>query len=113
MVPKRLCGLRNQSTSTPSSATRFITPLAPMMEVFTAPERISTPTTTTKIWKPSRSSGGPGQVHGEAAEQVVDVLAAHRVGNDHDREQRDHAGAEHRVDAHDVAGVRAGSSSSG
>ena len=59
VLPKRLCGLRNQSSSTPSSATRFITPLAPMIEVFTAPDRISTPTVTTKMWKQSSSSGGP------------------------------------------------------
>ncbi len=56
VVPKRLCGLRNQASSTPSSATRFSTPLAPMIDVFTAPERINTPTITTKMWKPSRSS---------------------------------------------------------
>ena len=30
-------------------------PVAPMIEVLTAPERISTPTNTTKIRKPSRS----------------------------------------------------------
>jgi len=49
VVPKRLCGARNQGTSTPSSATRFSTPLAPMMDVFTAPARIKPPTMTTKM----------------------------------------------------------------
>ena len=73
-MPKRLCGLRNQSSSTPSSATRFRTPLAPIMEVFTAPERISTPTTTTKTWNSQPQQFGPGQVHGQSAEQIVDVL---------------------------------------
>ncbi len=52
---ERLCGLRNQGTSTPSSATRFSTPLAPMIEVFTAPARINPPTITTKMWNPRRS----------------------------------------------------------
>ena len=79
VVPKRLCGLRNQSSSTPSSARRFSTPLAPMIEVFTAPERISTPTTTTKTWKPKPEQGRAGQMHRQAAEQVIDVLSAHVV----------------------------------
>ncbi len=55
VVPYLRCGLRNQGSRTPSSATRFSTPLAPMMDVFTAPDRISPPTITTKMWKPSRS----------------------------------------------------------
>ena len=59
VVPKRRCGFWNQGSSTPSSATRFITPLAPMMDVLTAPERINTPTITTKMWKASLSSSGP------------------------------------------------------
>ena len=78
MVPKRLCGLRNQSSSTPSSATRFITPLAPIMDVFTAPERISTPTITTKIWNSQPQQLRARQVHREAAQQVVDILRRDR-----------------------------------
>ena len=47
-----------------------------MMEVFTAPERISTPTITTKMWNTQPQQFRPGQMHRQAAEQVVDVLAA-------------------------------------
>ena len=46
-----------------------------------------------------------GQVHGETAQQVVDVLPAHAVRDDHHREHRNHTGAEHGVDAHQVAGI--------
>ena len=52
-------GLRNHGTSTPSSATRFNTPFAPMMEVFTAPARIRPPTKTTNMWKIKRTMYGP------------------------------------------------------
>ena len=59
VVPKRTCGLRNQSGSTPSSATRLSTPLEPMIEVLTAPDRIRKPTTTTKPLSNSRAVTGP------------------------------------------------------
>ena len=36
-MPYRGCGLRNQSGSTPSSDTRFSTPLEPTIAVLTAP----------------------------------------------------------------------------
>ena len=47
VVPNRWCGFRNHSGKTPSSATRFKTPFAPMIAVFTAPDKINTPTRTT------------------------------------------------------------------
>ena len=59
VVPKRLCGLRNQSVSTPSSDTRFSTPFDPTIAVFTAPARIRKPTTTTNAWNARRSGSGP------------------------------------------------------
>ena len=46
------------------------------MAVFTAPERISVPTTTTKMWKTSRATNGPVQAHGQAADQVLEDIAA-------------------------------------
>ena len=49
-------GARNHSGSTPSSATRFNTPFDPMMAVFTAPARISVPTSTTNPWNISFST---------------------------------------------------------
>ena len=59
VVPNFLCGLRNHSVSTPSSDTRFRTPLEPMMEVLMAPERIRKPTTTTKTRKTTFRTCGP------------------------------------------------------
>ena len=45
-----------------------------MIDVFTAPDRIRTPTITTNTWKASRKQLRPGQMHREAAEQIFDVL---------------------------------------
>ena len=59
VVPNWWCGCRNQSGSTPSSATRLSTPFEPMIAVFTAPDRISVPTSTTKPWNSRRSGSGP------------------------------------------------------
>src|ERR1035438_727677 len=47
------------SGSTPSSATRLSTPLEPMMAVFTAPDKIRVPTSTTKAWNSRRTDIGP------------------------------------------------------
>src|ERR1019366_4125568 len=49
--------------------------------------------------------GRSGEVHGEPAEQVVDVLPARGVGDDHDGEHGDETGAEDGIDAYQVAGV--------
>src|SRR5581483_3261798 len=46
-----------------------------------------------------------GQVAGQSAEKVVDVLTPHGIRDDHAGKKRDYAGAEHRVDTNDVAGV--------
>ena len=46
----------------------------------------------------------PAEIHGQAADQVVEVLGALRIGNDHAGEHRDHAGADHRVPADDIGG---------
>jgi hypothetical protein len=51
--------LRNQSVSTPSSATRISTPVEPIMEVLMAPERMRKPTSTTKMRKAMRQNIGP------------------------------------------------------
>ena len=101
-MPNRRCGLRNQSTSTPSSATRFSTPLAPMIDVFTAPDRISAPTITTKTWKPSRSSCGPARFIARPPIRLSYVVLPDAVGDDHHGEQRDQPGRDHRVGADDV-----------
>src|SRR5258707_280188 len=61
LVPNRLCGCRNHALSTPSSETRFSTPLEPTMAVFTAPARIRVPTTTTKPWNIRRTINGPSR----------------------------------------------------
>ena len=58
-MPNLVCGLRNQSVSTPSSATRISTPVEPIMEVLMAPERIRKPTSTTKMRKAMRQNKGP------------------------------------------------------
>ena len=39
------------------------------------------------------------QMHRETAQQVVHVLRTHRIRDDHSGEQRDHTGADQRVDA--------------
>ena len=59
VVPYFGCGLRNQSGRTPSSATRLSTPFEPMIAVFTAPERIRTPTPTTSALRQSFAQCGP------------------------------------------------------
>ena len=58
-VPNLGCGFKNQSGSTPSSETRFSTPLDPTIAVLTAPERIRKPTMTTTPFKISRAHCGP------------------------------------------------------
>ena len=84
-----MCGLRNQSVSTPSSDTRFSTPFEPTIAVFTAPARIRKPTTTTNAWNTSRSAERADHVHREAGDQVVVELRPHGVGDDRDREEAD------------------------
>ncbi len=59
VVPKVRCGLRNQRGRTPSSATRFSTPLAPTIDVLTAPARIRDPTPTTRVLSASLAHRGP------------------------------------------------------
>src|SRR5450759_5099161 len=49
--------------------------------------------------------GRSGEVHGEPTEEVVDVLPARGVGDDHDGEHGDETGAEDGIDAYQVAGV--------
>ena len=71
LVPNRGCGLRNQSVSTPSSATRISTPVEPIIEVLMAPERIRKPTSTTKMRKAMRQNMRADHVHGQAGDQVV------------------------------------------
>ena len=84
------CGFWNQSGRTPSSATRLSTPLEPMIAVFTAPDRIRQPTTTTKALSSSFGPVGPDDVHRQAADQVVGVLRhAHVVGDEHHRQEGD------------------------
>ena len=97
-VPNFGCGCRNQSGSTPSSETRFSTPFDPTMAVFTAPERISVPTTTTNTWNASRATNGPVQTHRQAADQVLEELRPYGVRNDHHREERNQRGEHHAVD---------------
>ncbi len=41
---------------------------------------------------------GPDQVHGDAADQVGEIIGANLVGNDHDREERNQRGEEQAVD---------------
>ena len=71
MVPNLRCGLRNQSSRTPSSATRFSTPFTPMSEVFTAPARISTPTIDDEDVEAELEHVRPGEIHHQAADHVV------------------------------------------
>ena len=102
VVPYLRCGLRNQSSRTPSSATRFSTPLTPISEVFTAPARISTPTITTNTWKPSFSSWRSGEIHHQAADHVVVIAGARGIGDDHHRQDGDQPGADDGIGADDV-----------
>src|SRR5208283_4171365 len=97
LVPNLWWGWRNQSGSTPSSATRLSTPLEPMMAVFTAPDRIKVPTSTTKAWNSSHRHR-PHQEHGESADQVVQELLPRAVRNDHHREEGDQRREQHAVD---------------
>ena len=59
LVPNFGCGLRNQSVSTPSSATRISTPVDPIIDVLIAPDRIRNPTNTTKMRNTTRQNIGP------------------------------------------------------
>ena len=59
VVPYFGCGFKNESGITPSSETRFNTPLEPTIAVFTAPERIRNPTPTTRAFSASRAQSGP------------------------------------------------------
>ena len=57
------------------------------MAVFTAPaknQRADQPRRTVKD-EPQRER--PDQIHGQPADQIVQEFAAHRVGNDHHREE--------------------------
>ena len=74
VVPNLLCGLRNQSSSTPSSATRFRTPLAPMIDVFTAPRQNQRAHHHDESVEHEPQQLRPGQVHRQAADQVVGVV---------------------------------------
>ena len=56
---------------------RFSTPFAPTIDVFCAPARISTPTSTTKPWKASFGQSVPPE-HGDAANQVSEILRTGR-----------------------------------
>src|ERR1700722_9590282 len=58
LVPNLRWGLRNQSVSTPPSATRISTPVEPIMEVLMAPDKIRNPTMTTKIRNAMRQNMG-------------------------------------------------------
>ena len=58
-MPNRRWGFRNQSGRTPSSETRFKTPLEPTIAVLTAPERIRKPTNTTSAFNDNRAQYGP------------------------------------------------------
>src|SRR5581483_7637992 len=49
--------------------------------------------------------GRSGEMRSQAAQQVVDVLAADRIRNNHPREQRDETRAEHGVNTNNVAGI--------
>ena len=95
-VPKRRCGWRNQCGRMPSSETRFRTPLEPTMAVLTAPASIKMPTTTTNARKARRSDNGPDQVHRQSANGVIEEILAHRIGDDHHREER-HTGGENQA----------------
>ena len=58
-MPNRGWGFKNQSGKTPSSETRFKTPLEPTIAVLTAPESINEPTITTTPFKIKRAHCGP------------------------------------------------------
>ena len=83
---KTLVGWRNQSVSTPSSEMRLSTPFDPMMAVFTAPERIRNPTTTTNPRNSQPQELRAPHVHRQAGDQVVLVNRnADGVRDDHHR----------------------------
>ena len=75
------------------------------MAVLTAPERISTPTSTTTPWKSQAQGERADQVHGQAADQVVQELGPRGIGDDHPREKGDQRGEEHAVDEDHPAGA--------
>ena len=80
---------------TPSSATRFNTPLEPMMAVFTAPARIRKPMTTTKAFNSNRAIKGPAMYIASPPIRLSAVgLHAHLVGDQHHR-QEGNPGREH------------------
>src|SRR5436190_10421728 len=86
-VPNRRCGCRNQWGRIPSSETLFKTPFEPTIAVFTAPASIRIPTTTTKDRKSSRSGKGPGKIHRESADGIVEKVDSHRIGDNHHCEE--------------------------
>ena len=75
------------------------------MEVFCAPARISTPTSTTKPWNSqAQPHSGPTKIHGHAADQIPEVIWPDAVGNDHHREKRDQRGEQQAVDENHQSG---------
>jgi len=68
--------------------TRLRTPLGPHDGVFTAPERIRVPTSTRSRERASATGDRPDEVHGKAADEVVqEVLPSAAVGDNHDRKK--------------------------
>ncbi len=94
--------MRNQSVSTPSSATRISTPVDPIIDVLMAPEKIKNPTSTTKIRNAMRQNIGPDHVHGQTGDQVVliDVSALPR-GDQHGGQKRCAASKDQAIDGND------------
>ena len=97
VVPYFRCGLRNQSGMTPSSATRFRTPLEPMIAVFTAPDRIKNPIKTTNAFEQSLAHCGPQHVHRQPADQVIAILVHADAVRDEQHGQEADPGGQHQA----------------
>src|SRR5215510_3028932 len=80
VVPYFLCGARNQSVSTPSSETRLSTPLEPRIAVFTAPDNIRNPTSTTNPWNKSLKETGPTKFIARPEMRLVRYLGRSESG---------------------------------
>ncbi len=83
VVPNLRCGLRNQSVRTPSSATRFRTPLAPMMRCVHRAGENQHADQHDEGLECETQPVGSGKVERQAANQIVQILAALGIRNQH------------------------------
>ena len=104
-VPNRGCGWRNQSESTPSSETRFKHAVrAHDGRVHGAGKNQRSHHHHEHVEDQARQKRA-GEVHGQAADQILEILRPHFVGDDHHREEGNQRREDHAVNENDQRGL--------